>query len=143
MDWRYGLKAHRSALNNLSLWAVCLFCLLPSTSGGQQLSAQASVVVYTATPSGIMAAIEAAHLGKPVILLEPNQHVGGMTSSGLGQTDSYDLRAIGGLAQTFFATVHSIDIAAGNPADVQGCITSRTLPKPHSCRCSVNTRTFK
>ena len=120
MDWRYGLKAHRSALNNLSLWAVCLFCLLPSTSGGQQLSAQASVVVYTATPSGIMAAIEAAHLGKPVILLEPNQHVGGMTSSGLGQTDSYDLRAIGGLAQTFFATVHSIDIAAGNPADVQG-----------------------
>ena len=110
----------RSGLRTLSLLTLCLCCALVGSTSGQQLAAQASVLVYAATPSGIMAAIEAAHLGKSVILLEPSQHVGGMTSSGLGQTDSYDLRALGGLVQTFFQTVHAIDVAAGNPSDVQG-----------------------
>ena len=81
---------------------------------------ETSVVVYAATPAGIIASIEAARLGKKVILFEPSRHVGGMTSSGLGQTDSYDLRALGGLVSKFFQTVHSIDVAAGNPGDANG-----------------------
>jgi len=68
----------------------------------------ADVVVYGATPSGIAAAIEAAHLGKKVLLLEPGQHVGGITSSGLGTTDMYTQSALGGLVKTFFSTVASI-----------------------------------
>jgi len=68
----------------------------------------ADVVVYGATPSGIAAAIEAAHLGKQVLLLEPGRHVGGMTSSGLGVTDVYTQSALGGLVQTFFSTVASL-----------------------------------
>ena len=68
----------------------------------------ADVVVYAATPSGIAAAIESAHLGKQVVLLEPGQHVGGMTSSGLGVTDVYTQSALGGLVKTFFSTVASL-----------------------------------
>lgn len=75
----------------------------------------ADVVVYSATPSGIMASIEAAHLGKKVVLLEPGQHVGGMSSSGLGATDLYSMNAIGGLVQTFFQTVKSVYGADGVP----------------------------
>lgn len=70
------------------------------------------VVVYGATPSGIAAAIEAARRGKQVLLLEPTRHVGGMTSNGLGRTDVYNMKALGGLVQTFFQTVHAIDGAS-------------------------------
>lgn len=55
-----------------------------------------------------MAAIEAAHLGKKVILLEPSAHIGGMPASGLGTSDVGNIKAIGGLAKTFFKTVAAI-----------------------------------
>lgn len=67
--------------------------------------AQADVVIYRATPAGITAAISAARLGKKVALLESGTHVGGMMTSGLGLTDFYDIRALGGLVKTFFAAV--------------------------------------
>jgi hypothetical protein len=81
---------------------------LPTPPAPTITTVTADVVVYGATPSGISAAVEAAHLGKQVVLLEPGQHVGGMMSNGLGYTDLYDLSALGGLVKTFFSTVESI-----------------------------------
>lgn len=66
-----------------------------------------TVVIYGATPSGIAAALEAAQLGKSVVLLEPSEYVGGMISSGLGHTDTYSSAAIGGLARQFFQNVNA------------------------------------
>lgn len=43
----------------------------------------ASVVVYGATPAGVIAAATAARMGATVILIEPSQHLGGLSSSGL------------------------------------------------------------
>ena len=74
---------------------------------GALTNVQTDVVVYGATPSGIMAAIEAARLGRRVILLEPTQHVGGMMSNGLGATDEYGNNDYGGLATQFFQGVNS------------------------------------
>lgn len=85
----------------------------------------ADIVVYGATPSGIAAAIEAAHLGKQVILLEPGRHVGGMMANGLGSTDLYDMQALGGLVRAFFNTVHGIHGSSGS--EDQG----GTLYEPH------------
>lgn len=45
------------------------------------------VVVYGGTSSGVVAAIQVARMGKSVVLIEPGQHVGGMTTGGLGSTD--------------------------------------------------------
>ena len=59
------------------------------------------VAVYGATPAGIMAAVSAGRAGKRVVLLEPGRHAGGMTSGGLGATDSGNKAAIGGLAREF------------------------------------------
>ena len=42
----------------------------------------ADVVVYGSTPSGFCAAIAAAREGASVILLEPTQHVGGLSTGG-------------------------------------------------------------
>jgi hypothetical protein len=43
--------------------------------------------VFGGTPAGVSAAVQAARMGKTVILVEPGRHVGGMMGSGLGTTD--------------------------------------------------------
>lgn len=80
---------------------------IPLTGVGV-LPEDTDIVVLSATPSGIMAAVEAANLGKRVVMLEPTGHVGGMLSSGLGQTDIYNFSAIGGLPREFFRKVATL-----------------------------------
>ena len=55
------------------------------------------VVVYGGTSGGVIAAVQAARMGKRVVLIEPGKHLGGMTSGGLGATDIGNQAAIGGL----------------------------------------------
>lgn len=61
------------------------------------------VVVYGGTPGGLASAIAAARLGSRVIVVEPNQHIGGMTTSGLGKSDIENRAMIGGLFLEFVA----------------------------------------
>ncbi|MGH2444822.1 MAG: FAD-dependent oxidoreductase [Candidatus Limnocylindria bacterium] len=63
------------------------------------------VVVYGATPAGIMAAIAASEEGAEVRILEPTDHVGGMVTSGLGATDTEHPELLGGLARDFFVRI--------------------------------------
>jgi hypothetical protein len=62
------------------------------------------VVVYGATPSGIMAALSAARRGMRTLILEPTDHFGGMVTSGLNATDigSGAQRFINGVCREFF-----------------------------------------
>ncbi len=46
------------------------------------------VIVYGSTPGGFCAAIAAAREGASVILLEPSEHVGGLSTGGLSHCDS-------------------------------------------------------
>lgn len=48
----------------------------------------ADVIVYGSTPGGFCAAIAAAREGASVILLEPTDHVGGLSTGGLSHCDS-------------------------------------------------------
>lgn len=61
----------------------------------------ADVVVYGGTPGGLAAGIAAARLGSRVLLIEPNLHVGGMTTSGLGKSDIENRALIGGIFREF------------------------------------------
>src|SRR5262245_551318 len=63
------------------------------------------IVVYGGTAGGVTAAVQAARLGKTVVLLEPGRHLGGMTSGGLGATDIGNKAAIGGLAREFYQLI--------------------------------------
>ena len=74
------------------------------------------VAVYGATPAGIMAAVSAGRAGKRVVLLEPGRHAGGMTSGGLGATDSGNKAAIGGLAREFHRRIKAF-YAESAPAE--------------------------
>ncbi len=60
------------------------------------------VVVYGGTSGGIVASIQAAQMGKSVLLIEPTKHLGGLTSGGLGATDIGNKQAIGGLSRSFY-----------------------------------------
>ncbi len=63
---------------------------------------QVDVVVYGGTSGGVVAAVQAARMGKSVILIEPGRHLGGLSSSGLGATDIGNKDAIGGMAKEFY-----------------------------------------
>ncbi len=64
------------------------------------------VVVYGGTSGGVTAAVQAARMGKSVVLLEQGRHLGGLTSGGLGATDIGNKAAIGGLAREFYHRVY-------------------------------------
>jgi hypothetical protein len=58
--------------------------------------------VFGGTSAGVVAAVQAARAGQKVVLTEDGNHVGGMTSGGLSQTDIGNKAAIGGLALEFY-----------------------------------------
>lgn len=80
----------------------CLALLVATSPVG---AAEYDVVIYGGTASGAVAAIQAARMGKSAVLLEPGQHIGGLTSGGLGWTDSGDKRVIGGISREFYQRV--------------------------------------
>jgi poly(3-hydroxybutyrate) depolymerase len=66
----------------------------------------ADVVVYSATPAGIAAAIEAARGGAAVVVVEPTAHIGGMTTSGLSHPDFRTFEALTGFYLDFTERVY-------------------------------------
>jgi hypothetical protein len=68
--------------------------------------ARADVVVYGGTCGGVIAAAQAARLGKSVVLIEPGRHLGGLTSGGLGATDIGNKGAIGGMSKGFYHLIY-------------------------------------
>jgi len=63
---------------------------------------EADICVFGGTSGGVTAAVQAARMGKSVILAEPGKHLGGMTSGGLSAVDIGDPRSVGGLAREYF-----------------------------------------
>jgi len=84
---------------------------------------QADVVVVAATPGGIAAAVAAARSGASVILLEEKNHVGGIVSGGLTNTDVYKKAAVGGLFAEFVKRVreHYVKTYGENSEQVKVC----------------------
>jgi hypothetical protein len=66
----------------------------------------ADVVVYGGTSAGVVAAVQAAKMGKSVILVAPDKHLGGLSSGGLGYTDSGNTKAVGGMAREFYTKIY-------------------------------------
>ena len=62
----------------------------------------ADLIIYGGTSAAVTAAVEVAHSGKTVIVVSPDTHLGGLTSNGLGFTDTGDKSTIGGLAREFY-----------------------------------------
>jgi hypothetical protein len=62
----------------------------------------ADVVVYGGTSGAVMAAVQVKKMGKSVILVSPDKHLGGLSAGGLGYTDSGNKEVIGGISKEFY-----------------------------------------
>jgi len=63
------------------------------------------IVIYGLTSAGITAAVQAKRMGKTIIVVGPEKHLGGLSSGGLGSTDIGNKDAIGGLSREFYRQV--------------------------------------
>ena len=77
-----------------------MFACSPSTSDPAY-----DLVIYGGSSAGIVAAIQAKRMNKTVILIEPENRVGGLTTGGLGQTDIGNKVAIGGISREFYERI--------------------------------------
>ena len=62
----------------------------------------ADLIIYGGTSAGVIAAVQAKRMGKSVVIVCPDKHLGGLSSGGLGFTDTGDKSVIGGLAREFY-----------------------------------------
>lgn len=65
-------------------------------------------MIYGATSAGITAAIQVKRMNKTVIIVEPSNHLGGLTTGGLGSTDIGNKHVIGGLSRAFYNEVFKV-----------------------------------
>ncbi|RGP81043.1 hypothetical protein FLONG3_832 [Fusarium longipes] len=68
---------------------------------------QYDVVIYGNTVAAIAAAVQTKRMKKTVAIVFPGSTLGGLTTSGLGWTDSKNGNAIGGIAREFYGKVYS------------------------------------
>ncbi len=81
------------------------------------------VITYGVTPSGIASAVNAAREGVSVALFEETDHVGGLASSGLFNTDFHSFESLGGTWLEFMNRVeaHYIQTYGPNSQQVRDC----------------------
>ena len=80
----------------ISFLAVLVFAISPVRS------AEWDVIIYGGTSAAVTAAIQAAKMGKTVVVVSPDKHLGGLSSGGLGWTDTGNKAVIGGLSREFY-----------------------------------------
>ncbi len=73
----------------------------------------ADLIIYGGTSAAMTAAVEASQAGLEVIVVSPDKHLGGLSSGGLGFTDTGNKAVIGGLAREFY---HQIYLHYDQPA---------------------------
>ncbi len=85
---------------------VIIASLLHSYKSNENVNST-DVVIYGGTSAGISAAIQAARFQRSVIIIEPTNRLGGLTTGGLGQTDIGNKQVIGGIAREFYRNIKS------------------------------------
>lgn len=89
----------------ISMLIVSLTFTTP-VRGTEGKTEEADVIVYGGTSAAITAAVQLKKSGKSVIVVSPDKHLGGLSSGGLGFTDTGNKSVIGGLARDFYHRVY-------------------------------------
>lgn len=87
------------------LIVLAFFAISCNRQAKMQNTFEADVIIYGGTSSAIIAAVEVMQSGKSVFVVSPDQHLGGLTSGGLGYTDTGNKSVIGGLSREFYHRV--------------------------------------
>jgi hypothetical protein len=81
---------------------IIAFILLAGLTVARGAEYRADIVIYGGTSAGVIAAVQAKEMGKSVLIVSPDKHLGGLSSGGLGFTDTGDKSVIGGLSRDFY-----------------------------------------
>ncbi len=92
----------------LSFVVMMAFCLIgfqcQNESTGKTF--KADVIVYGGTSAAVTSAVQVTRMGRSVIIVSPDKHLGGLSSSGLGFTDTGNKEVIGGLTREFYQLIY-------------------------------------
>lgn len=81
---------------------VISFCFQQTAANDQKVF---DVVVYGGTAAGVVTAVQVRRMGGTVVIIEPTNRLGGLTTGGLGQTDIGNKAAIGGISREFYQRI--------------------------------------
>jgi len=93
----------------LKIYAVILglFFFGCKYQSGLNYRMSADVIIYGGTSAAVTTAVQVAKMGNSVIIASPVKHLGGLSSSGLGFTDTGDKSVIGGLSREFYHRIYN------------------------------------
>lgn len=80
----------------------CLLSCLALSALSHAGDSRHDVVIYGGTCAAVTAAVQVKQMGGSVIIVSPDKHLGGLSSGGLGFTDTGNKAVIGGLARDFY-----------------------------------------
>lgn len=125
---------------------LLLLSVLSCNNSSNGKAIRADIIIYGGTSAAVTAAVQAAEMGHRAVIVSPDRHLGGMSSSGLGFTDTGNKEVIGGLARRFYQLIyeHYADSSAwkwqkrseygnrgqGNPA-IEGDKRTMWIFEPH------------
>lgn len=66
----------------------------------------ADVIIYGGTSAAVTTAVQVVKMGKSAVIVSPDIHLGGLSSSGLGYTDTGNKAVIGGLSREFYQRIY-------------------------------------
>ncbi|MGK0240909.1 MAG: hypothetical protein ACI92G_004400 [Candidatus Pelagisphaera sp.] len=93
-------------LANLLLVFICFTIGCSSFESNEMNVDEYDIVIYGGTSAAVTAAVQAKRMGKSVAIVCPDRHLGGLSSGGLGWTDSGSKEVIGGLSREFYQRVY-------------------------------------
>jgi hypothetical protein len=67
---------------------------------------RADVIIYGGTCAAVTAAVQVKKMGKTVLVVSPDKHLGGLSAGGLGFTDTGNKEVIGGLSREFYQRLY-------------------------------------
>ena len=92
-------------VKNAFAFGLIYLAILWPMNASAQITQSYDVVIYGGTSAGVSAAIQSSRMGKKVILIEPSNRIGGLTTGGLGKTDIGNKQAIGGISREFYQNI--------------------------------------
>ncbi len=92
--------------NHLEKFILSLLIII-NFNGCEKRETVYDIVIYGGTSAAVVAAVQAKQYGLKVLLISPDKHLGGLSSSGLGFTDTGNKEVIGGLSKEFYKSVYN------------------------------------
>ena len=101
-----SLKKASLIMFKISIIVIFVSVLLSCGNHSSIEKYSADIIVYGGTSAAVTAAVQCANMGRKVILVSPDKHLGGLSSSGLGFTDTGNKEVIGGLARRVYQLIY-------------------------------------